>query len=439
MPWALGFSPDGRWLSALAGGELRIWRMRIEEQLQLACDLVGRNLSFDAWETFLAGIPYRLSCPGLGLHPDFITAAERLASQGEVDRAAERFRVAKAIDSTLAIEPRARAVELAVRGHLEQGRSLARKGRLDAALAELRNVGRLDPNSDFDPQAEVNRFSEAWNLREKAIALAGSGKVDEGVEVFKQALALDPSLDLDPVVEARRLNAPRIQKEGDRLARAGQLDAAAAMYARALEDGLESGLDPASEAKRVRASALIDEARDIARRGELAQAQETFQRALALNPLLRLDPVTEARKFFAKHRLEQGEEFHRQGQLAESVSAYREAVELDPDTRISAFVLNDICWNGVKQDLAGEVLWACNQAVAREPENGSFHDSRGVARVLTGDIAGAIEDFEAFIDLGSEYDRSAEAIAVRQRWIAGLRTGQRPSTFAGLESLGNPR
>jgi hypothetical protein len=39
---------------------------------------------------------------------------------------------------------------------------------------------------------------------------------------------------------------------------------------------------------------------------------------------------------------------------------------------------------------------ACEQAVALALEHGGIADSRGVARALTGDVAGAIADFERF-------------------------------------------
>jgi Flp pilus assembly protein TadD len=36
---------------------------------------------------------------------------------------------------------------------------------------------------------------------------------------------------------------------------------------------------------------------------------------------------------------------------------------------------------------------ACEKAVALAPKNGEFRDSRGIARALTGNKQGAIEDF----------------------------------------------
>jgi len=81
---------------------------------------------------------------------------------------------------------------------------------------------------------------------------------------------------------------------------------------------------------------------------------------------------------------------------------------------------------------AAEVMNACEQAVALAPEDGDIRDSRGLARVLTGDIEGAIEDFQAFVD----WTDDEEAKSQRQRWIEALRAGgENPFTPELLEEL----
>jgi regulator of sirC expression with transglutaminase-like and TPR domain len=40
---------------------------------------------------------------------------------------------------------------------------------------------------------------------------------------------------------------------------------------------------------------------------------------------------------------------------------------------------------------------ACEQAVTLAPEDSDIRDSRGLARVLTGNVDGAIADFQAYI------------------------------------------
>lgn len=75
---------------------------------------------------------------------------------------------------------------------------------------------------------------------------------------------------------------------------------------------------------------------------------------------------------------------------------------------------------------------ACEQAVALAPENCDIRNSRGLARALTGDIEGAIENFQAFVNVIIEPKWSR---AQRQHWIEALRAGENPFTPEELEKL----
>ena len=83
---------------------------------------------------------------------------------------------------------------------------------------------------------------------------------------------------------------------------------------------------------------------------------------------------------------------------------------------------------------AAEVMAACEQAVALVPDNGGARDSRGLARALTGDVAGAIDDFEAYV----AWTGNDRARAQRQDWIVVLWSGENPFTAELLERLRNP-
>ena len=58
---------------------------------------------------------------------------------------------------------------------------------------------------------------------------------------------------------------------------------------------------------------------------------------------------------------------------------------------IGVALWNRIGWLGT----SGDFLYASNQPVARNPSRPETRDTRGVARVLSGQLAGALEDFEA--------------------------------------------
>ena len=84
--------------------------------------------------------------------------------------------------------------------------------------------------------------------------------------------------------------------------------------------------------------------------------------------------------------------------IDQALTAYREAREWDPELEISSKIQNELCWNGSLAGRAADVLPHCERAVAAVPDDAHFKDSRGLARALTGDLAGAAEDFRAFVD-----------------------------------------
>jgi O-acetyl-ADP-ribose deacetylase (regulator of RNase III) len=128
-----------------------------------------------------------------------------------------------------------------------------------------------------------------------------------------------------------------------------------------------------------------------------------------------------------------GEMLTRQGDIEKAVAAYAEAQKLDPTMEIPAIVGNNLCWWGSLWGHAADVMEACETAVALEPENRKFRDSRGLARALTGNIAGAIEDFQAFIEWTDDEERRLK----RQHWLEALRAGENPFTEEEIESLFN--
>ena len=69
-----------------------------------------------------------------------------------------------------------------------------------------------------------------------------------------------------------------------------------------------------------------------------------------------------------------------------------------------------------------------------EPNNEVCLDTRGLARGLTGNIAGALEDFQRVLDI-STFDESKAKKQQRQDWLDALRRGENPFTPEVLERL----
>lgn len=111
---------------------------------------------------------------------------------------------------------------------------------------------------------------------------------------------------------------------------------------------------------------------------------------------------------------------------------YQRAKELDPDADISSSQWDRICWLGSLNRVYEEVMTACDRAISQEPDYIGWRDSRGIARALKGDRAGAIEDFQAYINWNGSPPRRKEQ---RQQWVSRLQNGENPFTEALLKEL----
>lgn len=122
-------------------------------------------------------------------------------------------------------------------------------------------------------------------------------------------------------------------------------------------------------------------------------------------------------------------------QAAKAVAAIQAIHTEMPEFAIPAIPLNNVCWFASLWGLAENALFACELAVEMEPEDGGIRDSRGLARALTGDFAGAIEDFQFFITWAADNQIPAEMTARREEWIAALEAGANPFTETLLNDL----
>ncbi len=98
---------------------------------------------------------------------------------------------------------------------------------------------------------------------------------------------------------------------------------------------------------------------------------------------------------------------------------------------------NQLCWWGSLSGFASQVMPACEADIALAPpaDRDYWRDTRGGARALTGDYAGAIEDFQAFVDWTTGKAQYDTMRTQREGWIATLKTGKNPFDQALLGEL----
>jgi WD40 repeat protein len=434
-PTALRFSADGRWLAVLTSGRLRLWRLQIDEQLALACRIAGRNLDDAVWRTHLDGLPYRLTCPGFGLPASWLEVARRVAVGGEIDRAAKLLATARTVVPDLRFEPQAQAVAMARDALLRDARRAARERGADAARALYAQAAALDPAAPLDAEAELRPVIEGAKLVAEAQTAADNGREADAVALYRRALAADPGLHLDAEAAARSRQGPRLLAQAHRLAKEGLLEEAVSLYQQALAAGIDGSFEPRREAATQRAHVLKDEAQQAGAKGDLDAATRLFQQAQALLPGIEPDPLAAARASVLDHHREQARRLWNEDRHAEAAAILRELRAWKPGT-FSGHELNEYCWSSATAKRPVVLMDFCEAAVAAEPDNVGWRDSRGVARLFAGNRVGAIADFEAYLAWAPAHGQARENVQARERWVAALKRGAQPSNFAALEKLG---
>jgi hypothetical protein len=109
----------------------------------------------------------------------------------------------------------------------------------------------------------------------------------------------------------------------------------------------------------------------------------------------------------------------------------------EPSAANDLYLLMDICWDGTLEGYAARVLAYCERAVDLAPDDPDVHEYRGLARALTGDLAGAVEDFQFYIDFYVDEGGDESLIQERQKWIADLKAGTNPFTYKVINQLRN--
>ncbi|NEP78611.1 MAG: hypothetical protein F6K39_10735 [Okeania sp. SIO3B3] len=227
--------------------------------------------------------------------------------------------------------------------------------------------------------------------------------------------------------------------EGEQLSREGKVKEAIAIFNKALEWNSDLNLNPRKRAESLaEAEKLMDKATKLAREGKIETAVEKYQQAKELDKVAfiptmqNIDPETQARYQEVDALLIKGIDLLKKGKVKKAIASYKQAEKIDP-TQIYARNLGLLCWYGSLYKQATDVMFACEKAVALDPNDGLVFDTRGLARALTGDIEGAIADFQVYVEWTNDQKKKAQ----RQEWIKTLQAGENPFTDEVLESLRN--
>jgi len=175
---------------------------------------------------------------------------------------------------------------------------------------------------------------------------------------------------------------------------------------------------------------------ELALAGDYNGSAERFVEAQALNPYPNFDLETQARERAALELYSTFETLVKDGQYERANELMAGASLFDPSLEMTAYDWNLLCRYGSLWGRANEALVHCDQAISMEAK-ADYYDSRGIARALSGDYEGAIEDFLVFAKAYDSRAGRADEVAQRVEWIEGLEEGRNPLDEATLEALRN--
>jgi WD40 repeat protein/tetratricopeptide (TPR) repeat protein len=328
------------------------------------------------------------------------------------------------------------------------------QGVLSQAYARLSKAHDLDKHAYSDnaagkanPVAGAKELWQADNLLRELESHVRRKMYDDAEAKFKQAKVLDPDLTFDPHDYVHRVRARLLVHDGTELiSRQGAQNTSTVEVAESIELYREAkGLDPTLQfdperlADRQAGRAWLIRARSLATH-DASRAQDAIEKAKRLlgsleprepNQFATSDPEMLKRHYAALAALptnfgrsieSAGINLCRNGFPDEALTLYKHACAVDPLLWVSANFWNQLCWSGSAQgaDAAKRFGFAADLALALEPANTSFQDTRGLARALKGDRERAVRDFEAYLWFSTNYQIRKE----RRNWISLLRSSK---------------
>jgi len=438
-------SGSREWLLSVDADAVRLWPVDTQALMRIAALAVSRNLTQEEWRQYQFHGPYRRTVstrptgparvrpPSIfgrsarGATPFLVEHGQELARKGDIPGATAAFRQALEEDPGLDLHPERTARQLAGKTFLAQGDDSARLSGVAKAVERYQAAQKADPALHLTPEPRA-RSLRAGFLIERAEWQGWHGRLTDAIKCLTEAKELQPDLPM---------NVPELRKKwaafarGRELVSQGDVANASQAFREVLEAAHIPDLEPAEFAKRLAIASLLDRADRSAATRDVAAAADFYRRAQRIEPILRFDPDQKARVVAAGLLVDAGNELLDRDKSLEALAKYRSAFALDPDAPAFTAALNSAARNACLSGHATDALFASEQAVAHDPDNGDFRDTRGLAKALTGRFAEAVKDFEAFI--ASSKDEKAKE--QRRAWCDSLRSGKNPFTPALLLEL----
>jgi WD40 repeat protein/tetratricopeptide (TPR) repeat protein len=216
---------------------------------------------------------------------------------------------------------------------LDDGKELAQKGNINAAIDKFQKALKLDPSltiseeklkldsswTNFHPETKARQIAAQTLINEgvSAISAAVDNALDDNIKYskviiaaetkFKKALALDPTLNFNSTEKVKQVIGGKFYYKLEDAVESGNSEAVVEIYQKVLKfdyllphyDSLQTYLAKAKKnqnaaqalkRKTENAKGLVNKGKEFAKKGDINKAVEQFQKALKLDPRLEFDP-----------------------------------------------------------------------------------------------------------------------------------------------------
>ncbi|MDX2240662.1 MAG: AAA-like domain-containing protein [Leptolyngbyaceae cyanobacterium bins.302] len=377
--------------------------------------------------------------------PTLVAESDDLARQGDLPAAIQGYQTAQQWNSSLGLNPSNRAVQL-------RAIALAEQEDFSQALNQIRQLQQQYPNTALDDtaiaeaaqrgaidlarrgyfyrsQAQIQQIQQQYSnfipnhnaiaeaAQQGAIALARQGNLYQALSQIQQLQQQYSNFVLDDTAIAESAQRGAIE-----LAEQGTFEQALNQIRQLQQQYPQFVINNTAIAEAAQQGAI-----DLASQGNIEQAQNQIRQLQKLYPNVELsDEVRQAIAEAERNAAVNGAiALAGWGNIEQALTQFQQLQQRYPDLGLTAAHWANLCWFGATNNQAAKVLSICDQAVNKFPNNWSIHDSRGLARALTGDIEGAIEDFQFVVDHTDDETIKAQ----RQSWLDALRSGQSPATL----------